>query len=78
MCGGLGFGVEDQLCQAESVTQVYENEIAVVAIGMGPTGEGNFPADIGDTKLAAGMCPFKHFENLSKKVFFVKEIIPEG
>jgi hypothetical protein len=57
-----GVGVEDQLRQPISVAQVDEDEIAVVAIGMDPTGQANGAVNVNLAELAAGVRAITGFD----------------
>ena len=48
-------GVEVDLRDALAITQVAEDQAAVVAATAHPTGEGNLLADVGGAKLTAGV-----------------------
>ena len=52
--GGF-LGVEDDLDKAVVITEVDEDEAAVVAAAVDPGGEGDFGAFVGGAKLAAGV-----------------------
>jgi hypothetical protein len=50
-----GIGIEDELRKPLTVTEVNENEPAVIAVRMNPPGKLNSLADVGRTELAAGV-----------------------
>jgi hypothetical protein len=47
--------IEDELREAVAVAEVDEHELAVVAVNVDPAGQFHLFADVGFTKLAAGM-----------------------
>ena len=60
--GGGVIGMEDDLGDAGAVAHIDEDDAAVVAVGVDPSGEGDFGVDVGFTEDAAGVGAFDHFE----------------
>jgi hypothetical protein len=50
---GVFFGAEDDLGEALTIPQVHEDDAAVVAGGVDPTGEGDGLADVFGAELGA-------------------------
>jgi len=57
---GLSFRVKDYLGQTFSVAKVDEYEIAVITIGMDPSGQDNLFPGVIEPKLSTRMRSFKH------------------
>jgi hypothetical protein len=73
MCFRLRVGIEDQLSDAFSVAKVDEDEVAVVAVGVGPAGYCYYFTCVVEPELAAIACSFQHSQS-SKFIYLYYQL----